>query len=939
MDHTSTPTSRPWAHESAFSISSMDEGCESAKGYAHSNFNPSEFFIPGWRGEGLITASAIVIKNSLNNLSIDAGAIFKKSCSTNKSMKLQTYNEFIHFADYAKIDKELLGLQNDFWLHMQDHSSPLKKYIDDFVKIHCFRAVAIYLFRIKFIMDLSKEQNLEVTEDILLNPLSFLGKIFKKDSSTELVCESLQINQYSWYRPSGEYKESLLKLKEAFENISLTELIKLISTPKDDQIYSIRNYSHSLSHLSFGLLVNDLLTKFPNWLKPEGKIKSFNSQKVCLLPKTINTRFIGNHVSSLALSHWLAQETNIKISQWNNLICPEFEGLEFIDGQFLKICQELQFLSFLTRVAVEHKYEIIPFICKIMREKYQNSPEEDADHHQVSFLNLGNIAASETLYNRIVLNLTELPKTNPHHYLVQQILAQKTVLKKDGLLYVFTNQKLFVPSHSERVEQLLKEFKVEASFNLEELKGKGEIAHFIYILTKKSSGSPANKHLFEVNKRTKETCLSFEFKGNLSRFNKFNKLVVELQSFIRHKSPITTPIYINELEKELSFEFHQDAIIEGKLVSSVSTKENGHLPHPSFFKNLTKSCTSLETFFHIELIAQDDYLNAKKNMASELLGLRMRPEKQFPLLLIINQTDQMNVKIELTTADSYRAKVDQYGTAFFHYFGLVPKSQVINLNVFREFFTSILGNQIIQLQLSDGPTKLKAKLKSLLIPTFFAKTLMMPSQIKNNFALLDFDAQELKSHHPSQLAAQFNKIQTAFSEYSELYPWHILGLLSHFKLQLHSTLEDFETNKPNSLNFSNPLITEALVKLKTHAIYPNNPDVYIDYKIKTHQELQLPLTSIQIKTEGEEQVLVFKFQEKEIIHLHSSVSMHHFIKFILQNAIGVKVADLLLNLKVPSIKDLEAATANVEQIKALKFLLLKDTEDLIAKLLRTQISK
>ncbi|MDO9181289.1 MAG: hypothetical protein Q7U04_02720, partial [Bacteriovorax sp.] len=442
MDHSSKPNSRPWAQESAFSISSFDEIDENVNGFAHARFNPSEFFIPGWKGEGLITASAIVIKNSLNNLTSDAEELFKKSCATNKSMKLQTYNEFMHFAEYAKIDKNLLGTQNDFWQQMQNESSPLKKHLEDFVRIHCFRAVAIYLFRIKFILDLSKEQNLKVTEDILLNPLSFLGKIFKKDSSTELVCDSLQINQFSWYRPSSEYKESLLKLKEAFENITLTELIKLISTPKDDQNYSVRNYSHSLSHLSFGLLVNELLTKFPSWLKSEVKIKPKNPQKVCLLPKTINTRFAGNHVSSFALSHWLAQETNIKISHWNNLICPEFEGLQFIDGQFLKICQELQFLSFLTRVAVEHKYEIIPFICKIMREKYHTSPDENSDHHQVSFLNLGNTSTPEVLYNRIVLNLTELPKNNPHHFLIQQIQAQKSVIHKDGFIFVFTNQKL-----------------------------------------------------------------------------------------------------------------------------------------------------------------------------------------------------------------------------------------------------------------------------------------------------------------------------------------------------------------------------------------------------------------------------------------------------------------------------------------------------------------
>ena len=925
-------------HENAFSTSSFDEIDENACDSKLTSFNPSEFLIPGWKGEGLITTFAIVIKNTLSNLTVDALSLFKKSCSSSKLMKLQTYNEFMLFAEYEKIDQSLLVVQNDFWTHMQDESSPLKKHLDDFIRIHCFRAVAIYLFRIKFILDLSKEKDLEVTEDILLNPLWFLGKIFKKDSSTELFCDSLQINQYSWYRPSSEYKESLLKLKEAFENITLTELIKLISTSKDDQIYSVRNYSHSLSHQTFGLFVNELLIKIPKWLTSTPLEKNINSKNICMLPKTINTRFIGNHISSFAHSHWLAQETNVKISHWNNLICPEFDGHLFIDGQFLKICQELQFLSFLTRVAVEHKYEIIPFICKIMREKYQNTIDEKTDY-QASFFNLGNLENSEALYDRIVLNLTELPKTNPHHYLIQQVQAQKNTMKKDGVIFVFTNQKLFVPSHSERVEQLLKEFKVECCFNLEVLKGKGEIANFIYVLTKRPAPNTYHKHLFEVNKKIKETCLSFEFKGNLSRFNKFNKLVEEFRRFIDNKNPVTTPIYINEIESDISFEFHQDAINEGKLVSSVSSKENGHIPHPSFFKNLTKSCTTLESFFHIDLISHDDFVSSNRNVASELLGLKISPEKQFPLLLIINQTDMMNVKIELTTSDSYRAKLEQYGTAFFYYFGLIPKNQIINLNVFREFFTSILGHQIIQLQLSDGPSKLRAKLKSLMIPNFFAKTFMMPLELKQHFALLDYDINELKKHHPKELLERFEKTQSIFESQSEIYPWHILGLLSHFKLQLLATLEDFESNKPNSLNFSNPLISEALVKLKTELIYPNNPDIYIDYKIKTHLELNLPLTAVQIKTEDEESILILKNQDTDILHLHSTATMNHFIKFLLQNAIGAKISDILLNLKVPNNNDLKLVTNNLEEFIASKNLLLEHSENLISKLLRTQISK
>ena len=60
---------------------------------------------------------------------------------------------------------------------------------------------------------------------------------------------------------------------------------------------------------------------------------------------------------------------------------------------------------------------------------------------------------------------------------------------------------------------------------------------------------------------------------------------------------------------------------------------------------------------------------------------------------------------------------------------------------------------------------------------------------------------------------------------------------------------------------------------------------YIDYKIKTHHELQLPLTSLVLKNEEKDSILIFKSKDKDIIHLHSTSTMNHFIKFILQNAI------------------------------------------------------
>ena len=135
------------------------------------------------------------------------------------------------------------------------------------------------------------------------------------------------------------------------------------------------------------------------------------------------------------------------------------------------------------------------------------------------------------------------------------------------------------------------------------------------------------------------------------------------------------------------------------------------------------------------------------------------------------------------------------------------------------------------------------------------------------------------------------------------------------------------------------MIANELIKLKTQAIYPKNPDVYVDYKIKNNHELQLPLTSLTIKNNEETSTLIFKHREKDIIHLHSSAIMVHFVKYILQTANGIKISDILLNLKVPSITDLTMTTKSFEDLKSTKQNLLKDTEDLIASILRTEVSR
>ena len=908
--------------------------------YSKSSFNPAHFFIPGWKGEGLITTHGLTIKTCLNNLTIDASSQLRKLNAT-PSMRKLVFDEFVSFANSISLPLEAFKTQTDFQFHLQDDTSPYTEHLQNFLKMYSFRAVAVYLFRMKFIIDLARELELELTDDTLLNPLSFLNKIFKKASSTELNCSSLQINQYSWYRPSHEYVESLLKLEDAFLNVTPTELLKLLSTNNENKVYSVRNYSHSLSHISFGHFLNKVLIKLPQWINPvdDFDFKNINSLKKndssFVIPKVLTTKFEGQHVASLALSHWLAQEDSAKLPNWDHIICPEFKSNDHFDGQFLNICHELQFLSFLTKFAVLHNYELVPFICKVFKER---SKSMSSDHgEQISFLNL-NDDGHCTKFKRIILNLAESPKTNPHHHLVTQILSQSQYLKNDGVLVVLSNQKLFVPSHSERVELLLKTYKVLSLFELDELKGKGEIPQYIYCLSLRHEGPHSKQFLLNLKSFEKESCSSFKIRGDLSRFNKFNQIVSEFSQFFKTRKLNSTPIYAVDLDEELSLEFHQDAIIEGKLVSSVNEKDQLKQTHPAFFKNLTKSSVSLETFFQIEHI--DPLSEKQKNhFTSELLGLRINYLEQHPILLIVNQSNSMQVEIELVPFDSLKAKVEQYGTAFFTYFGLKPKHAAINLNVFREYFASSLGQQIIALQLSDGPTKIKGKVKSLLIPAFFTETHFMNSNEALSFSLLEKEAHELLKLHPDDLNVYFSHVETKSQLLKKKYPWHLLGLLSQFKIQLNNSLSLDSNQINNDEVFSNPLVIQKLLSLKSQVIYPRHDDLYVDILAKSPSDLHSQLTHFSLETKSDEDLMLTLFSgQKSIVAFYSHPKMLKFIKFILQNATGAKISDILLGLRIPKLTELEATLKEFEQIRENENHLLERTQKIIQQIFIEQVS-
>lgn len=884
-------------------------------------FNFQQFIVQGWTGEALFSGASLSLQTIIDALADDAREQFETFPERNRSFKLMVFNEFKLFVEAKQLHGHRLSDFSLFWDHVSDPYSP---YIDDlkeFKKIFCYRAVFFFIQKMKFLAKLSDSLELHFCEETIQNSLSFVNKIFKKNSSSELNATSLQSNQYSWFRPTNIEKEKMVSFISNLQKISMTELVKMISLmSKNHQTH--QDFSHSLSHLSFGLFVNHLLVNFPLWLFDE-KVTIRNS-----IPKALPVKFFGNHVESLSISHRLAQESSSH-EKWKRIICPEFTGEGFFYGEYTRLTHELQFLCFLISYAETHQFDVVPFICQVFRDK-QNTKSE-----MLSFFEL---EQPSNLYERIVVSLTDLPKNNPHHYLITQINLLQKNLKENGHVVVLTNQNLFVPSQSERVDQFLKNFKLEGLFHFESLKGKGEIPEFIYILRKKDEKSIQARSLAKI----KETCATFSFEGNLSQFNKFSLITEELQKFFAERNCISTPIYQKEFGKELCFKFHQDAVLDGKLLSTINQKDTSKMYHPSFFKNLTTTCLTLDHFFKVDTIQPENGLDVPRMVGgNELLGLRVKVEEVYPLALVVNYSDSSNVKLEIIPSDTLKSKFEQNGSAFFQYFGLIPKQKDYNLNVFREYFQSPIGNQIIQIFLSGSTSKIKGKVSSLLVPKFFSYTQKIPVHLDGLVEFLSLNDEQILAKHPNELKQMFNIIQQTKNSLMEKNPWHFMGLLSQFDYHLeHSIVKFCGDLGPNSqfINFTNPLIKDQLVKLELKSIFPRNEDIFAEMKLTSPEEIHAPIEAIQLRHLVDGPQLEIMSSGKVLVILHAELNLLCFIQFILQRAYGLSISKVLTGLKIPNVVELKKIVDSYMQIEEVLVDLQKETKQLIAQILSHQIT-
>lgn len=876
---------------SSFNISSAkDASPVSPSDTKHTHaFKPAGHLIPGWKGDSLPSKTSVILSRSIIELWQQAKQQLSTFKRPTKSMATMVHEEFMLYCSSRELSLKGLESVDVFWQHLHDDKSKFANELALFRDIYCFRAVTVYLFKIRFLNILTRHLGQSFGVAQMANPSNLISKLFRAGSSTELICESLRPNCYSWFRPCSENHGGCLeKLRDVLELTHITEMVKLCSFRnvkgedfKQDELFDDAPYSHSLSHRAFGRFINLNLVYMPHWLNE----RSFNANRTSPQQlETIKTKFSGDQLPSLCLSHWLAQEEYVH-QNWQEIICPDFVGQDFTDGPYVKICHELQFLTFLVKVSKEQKFDPLTLIANTMRRKYEKAAGSNGQ-----FALFGSEQNTTTGYDRIVLNLTKTPKNNPHQHLISRVREQLKFLDRDGWLFVFSSQKLFVPSRTDKLQQLLTLAKVHAGISLEGVSGKGEIPHYLYIFTHRNNAvAPAGK---------RESYQHFQFDGELNMFSRFAWYPEELEKFFFSRAAYATPLYQSENDGRL-FNFHQDALFEGKLLTSASD-DHSRITHPAFFKKLTAGCVPLDQFFLLEGIDEKN----SSNLHQDFLGLLFKPKQHHPYVLVVDTRNPEQVELELIAAESYKAKKELYGTAYFEYFGLMPKMAELNPNLFRVFFQSQLGRQLIQLSLGGNPVNLKSKLSSMLIPGFFSIPRYLPDDVQEIISHFEFSSQKLLGAHPQELVHGFEQAERLLRENATNYGWHGLSLLANYRVQLISAAQSLERSTMENINYQNPLILEPLLKLKPIALFPHHEDLFVKFVTGDRSKLERPIDRINLVKSSDNPYLQIFEKEEVLVELYGNEDFLHFVRFVLSTSIGLSFANVLHHLQLPRASEL-----------------------------------
>lgn len=887
------------------------------------DFTPSEFFVPNWKGQSILSQQAIDIAKKIEKLKIDARQKLLEN-SFNPSFQQSIFDEFFEFAHANNLILHNISGQALFWSNLKNPNSPVRQELDHFVEHYTHRVVVVYLYKLKFISLLAESLEIPLTKENLLNANSFIAGIFKQGGSTQLSALALQNNKYSWYLPHQNLAADLIEISPKLLKISITETMKISSFRRSCESETLcfqdNDYSHALSHQAFGFFINHLMINFPKWLSRDYGSSTLRLTDAGHYPKVVNCKFQGKYLSSLILSHWLAQKACID-EKWDQIICPDCVLDEYNNSDFIRICHELQLMHYLVSFASVQKMDIVSFLCKVMKERLQR---------KVTVGQLPLPLNSVKSYDRIVINL-DLPKNNPHHHLITQIKKQKFSLSPQGLLYVFTNQRLLVPSQKSKVEQLFKDFKLEANFNFEGLKGRGEIAQYLYIFSPIVQSddqldvfSPIP--VLRFNAGQKESCFTFNFSGELPIFSTFMQMVEEMAKFFKQRQAFSVPFYGQQINDNLHFKFYQDTITDGTLRSLAT--DSSVFTHPKFFENITKTCIPLELIFAITALEEQE-------LPQDLFYKNNLPT----VILIVNLTDPKNIKLDFISGESFLAKKKELGVACYRYFGLTPKIKSLNLNLFKEYFDSNIGKQIIQICLTSS-SKLKSQLNALLVPEFFTHaTIRAPEELLTPLSILSLTNEELLKRDPNTTLTHVQSLRQSIMALAKKYPWEIMGRLSHFKNNIFWCVEKFKRSEANikTLNFGNPLLYRPLMEVKSCPLM-THPDIHV--KLLKEIEGQY-IEQTRLDTDSNDRTierLVIESGAEEVVAIYASSEILRFLRFIMQNTKNHTLDRVITHLRVPYEKDLKNIISSFFDQEDSFEKLYQSVDGIILEILNGQIS-
>ena len=101
-------------------------------------------------------------------------------------LKESIFNQYKVFCVAQKFPPKTLELTKNadlFWMEINNRGKGQDPSVKRFIHVACFKAVSVYLHKIKFLAKLSLNENILITEEKLLNPNYFFRKLFKKGTT------------------------------------------------------------------------------------------------------------------------------------------------------------------------------------------------------------------------------------------------------------------------------------------------------------------------------------------------------------------------------------------------------------------------------------------------------------------------------------------------------------------------------------------------------------------------------------------------------------------------------------------------------------------------------------------------------------------------------------------------------------------------------------